>query len=159
MPTEASGKSSSAGTTQSSAQGARIWRKHSDGMDLFAVESSPVSEFHLTITPQPTESPAAMVRRLAEAINPLEATVVRLMAFGSVDASKPTLAALRQAFDTLDLPLTWVEGLEEIRLGADCLWTRMGEDQRNCWAGFHIIDLAEDQATVLEDLLQSIRTP
>ncbi|MDA8482050.1 PilZ domain-containing protein [Pseudomonas resinovorans] len=57
------------------------------------------------------------------------------------------------------VPLTWVEGLEEIRLGADCLWTRMAEDQRNCWAGFHIIDLADDQATVLEDLLQSIRTP
>ncbi|NWL79242.1 pilus assembly protein PilZ [Pseudomonas taiwanensis] len=57
------------------------------------------------------------------------------------------------------VPLTWVEGLEEIRLGADCLWTRMGEDQHNCWAGFHIIDLAEDQAIVLEDLLQSIRTP
>jgi hypothetical protein len=57
------------------------------------------------------------------------------------------------------VPLTWVEGLEEIRLGADCLWTRTGEDQRNCWAGFHIIDLADDQATVLEDLLQSIQTP
>ncbi|MCY1220857.1 hypothetical protein D9M68_362640 [compost metagenome] len=57
------------------------------------------------------------------------------------------------------VPLTWVEGLEEIRLGADCLWTRMGEDQRNCWAGFHIIDLAEDQAIILEDLLQSIRMP
>lgn len=52
-----------------------------------------------------------MVRRLAQAINPLEATVVRLIAFGSMDASKPTLAAMRQAFDTLDLPLTWIEGL------------------------------------------------
>jgi enamine deaminase RidA (YjgF/YER057c/UK114 family) len=111
MPTEASGKSSRAVTTQTSAHGARIWRKRSDGMDLFAIEASPVSEFHLTITPQPSESPAAMVRRLAEAIHPFEATVVRLIAFGSVDASKPTLAALRQAFDSLDLPLTWIEGL------------------------------------------------
>lgn len=111
MPTETSGKSSRAVTTQTNAPAARIWRKRGDGMDLFAVEASPVSEFHLTITPQPTESPVALVRRLAEAINPLEATLVRLIAFGSVDASKPTLAALRQAFDTLDLPLTWIEGL------------------------------------------------
>jgi hypothetical protein len=55
--------------------------------------------------------------------------------------------------------LTWVEGLEEVRLGADCLWTRMGEDQHNCWAGFHIIDIAEDQAATLQDLLQFIRSP
>ncbi|MNU10727.1 hypothetical protein D3C72_2580480 [compost metagenome] len=52
-----------------------------------------------------------------------------------------------------------MEGLEDIRLGADCLWTRMGEDQRNCWAGFRIIDIADEQAAVLEDLLQFIRAP
>ncbi|WP_044872160.1 PilZ domain-containing protein [Pseudomonas sp. LFM046] len=57
------------------------------------------------------------------------------------------------------VPLTWVEGIEEIRLGADCLWTRQGEDERNCWAGFHIIDLAEDQEAALEELLSFIRTP
>jgi len=110
MPTELAGKSSRTVTNQTSAHGTRIWRRRGDGMDLFAVESSLVSEFHLTITPGPSESPAGMVRRLAEVINPLEVTVVRQIAFGSVDASKPTLAALRQAFDSLDLPLTWVEG-------------------------------------------------
>ncbi|MDT4856689.1 PilZ domain protein [compost metagenome] len=57
------------------------------------------------------------------------------------------------------VPLNREDGLEEVRLGADCLWTRMAEDQRNCWAGFHIIDLAEDQAVALEHLLQLIRTP
>ncbi|MFZ6048026.1 PilZ domain-containing protein [Pseudomonas sp. CR3202] len=57
------------------------------------------------------------------------------------------------------VPLTWVEGIEEVRLGADCLWTRAGEDERNCWAGFHIIDLAEDQAATLATLLEFIRAP
>ncbi|MFC5697954.1 PilZ domain-containing protein [Pseudomonas sp. GCM10022186] len=57
------------------------------------------------------------------------------------------------------VPLTWVEGIEEVRLGADCLWTRSGEDERNCWAGFHIIDLAEDQAAILATLLEFIRAP
>ncbi len=43
--------------------------------------------------------------------------------------------------------------VEEIRLGADCLWSRPGADNQHYWAGFHIIDLAEDQAQALESLL------
>ncbi|MGQ7956260.1 PilZ domain-containing protein [Pseudomonas sp. SP16.1] len=43
--------------------------------------------------------------------------------------------------------------MQEVRLGADCLWSRPGADGRHCWAGFHIIDLAEDQAEALERLL------
>lgn len=49
-----------------------------------------------------------------------------------------------------------VEGVGEIRLGADCLWSRPGADGQHCWAGFHIIDLAEDQAVALEVLLKHL---
>lgn len=45
------------------------------------------------------------------------------------------------------------DAVQEVRLGADCLWSRPGADGRHCWAGFHIIDLAEDQAKALESLL------
>lgn len=45
------------------------------------------------------------------------------------------------------------ERLDEVRLGADCLWSRPGADNQHCWAGFHIIDLAEDQARALASLL------
>ena len=45
------------------------------------------------------------------------------------------------------------EALQEVRLGADCLWSRPGADGQHCWAGFHIIDLAEDQAKALKSLL------
>lgn len=48
---------------------------------------------------------------------------------------------------------TEADDLQEIRLGADCLWNRPGADGQHCWAGFHIIDLAEDQAKALEALL------
>ena len=41
----------------------------------------------------------------------------------------------------------------EVRFGADCLWSRPGADDQHCWGGFHIIDLAEDQARALENLL------
>ena len=42
------------------------------------------------------------------------------------------------------------DAVQEVRLGADCLWSRPGADGQHCWAGFHIIDLAEDQAEALE---------
>ena len=46
-----------------------------------------------------------------------------------------------------------MQQVQEVRLGADCLWTRPGADGQHCWAGFHIIDLADDQAEALEALL------
>lgn len=49
-----------------------------------------------------------------------------------------------------------IEGICEIRLAADCLWSRPGADGQHCWAGFHIIDLAEDQAAALEILLKHL---
>ena len=49
-----------------------------------------------------------------------------------------------------------IEGVCEVTLGADCLWSRSGADGQHCWAGFHIIDLAEDQAAALEVLLKHL---
>lgn len=49
-----------------------------------------------------------------------------------------------------------VESVCEVRLGADCLWSRPGADDQHCWAGFHIIDLAQDQAAALEVLLRHL---
>ncbi|WP_296217655.1 PilZ domain-containing protein [Pseudomonas sp. UBA2684] len=49
-----------------------------------------------------------------------------------------------------------IEGVCEIKLGADCLWSRRGADGQHSWAGFHIIDLAEDQAAALEVLLKHL---
>jgi len=49
-----------------------------------------------------------------------------------------------------------IDGVSEVRLGADCLWSRPGADGQHCWAGFHIIDLAEDQAAALEVLLKHL---
>ena len=49
-----------------------------------------------------------------------------------------------------------VDGVCEVTLGADCLWSRPGADGQHCWAGFHIIDLADDQAVALEVLLKHL---
>ena len=49
-----------------------------------------------------------------------------------------------------------IAGVGEIQLVADCLWSRPGADGQHCWAGFHIIDLGEEQAAALEILLQQL---
>ncbi|MEX6501666.1 PilZ domain-containing protein [Pseudomonas zhanjiangensis] len=49
-----------------------------------------------------------------------------------------------------------IKGVGEIRLAADCLWSRPAADDQHCWAGFHIIDLAQDQAEALELLLEHL---
>lgn len=49
-----------------------------------------------------------------------------------------------------------IEGIGEIRFGADCLWSRPGADGQHSWAGYHIIDLAEDQAAALAVVLRHL---
>ena len=95
---------------QSCAMPARVRRQHGDGLDLVAVESPPVSELHLTVTPMKGESINDMARRLAGALNAGNATVVRQIIFGSTTAYPATLKALRQALDDPELPVVWVEG-------------------------------------------------
>jgi enamine deaminase RidA (YjgF/YER057c/UK114 family) len=96
--------------TRSCVAPARIRRQHGDGLALVAVESSPVSELHLTVTPMKGESINAMAKRLAEALTPWDATVVRQIVFGSAAAYPATLKTLRQALEDPELPITWVEG-------------------------------------------------
>jgi enamine deaminase RidA (YjgF/YER057c/UK114 family) len=99
----------SRGLPQSGAAPAQIRRQHSDGLKLVAVESSPVSELHLTVTPMKGESINAMAKRLAEALNPWDATVVRQIVFGSTAAYSATLKTLRRVLDDTELPVAWVE--------------------------------------------------
>ncbi|WP_313518908.1 PilZ domain-containing protein [Pseudomonas sp.] len=46
--------------------------------------------------------------------------------------------------------------VREVLFGADCLWSRPGTDEHHGWAGFHIIDIGEDQAVLLDSLLQGL---
>jgi hypothetical protein len=49
-----------------------------------------------------------------------------------------------------------IEGIGEVRFGADCLWSRPGADGQHSWAGYHIIDLADDQAAALAVVLRHL---
>ena len=52
-----------------------------------------------------------------------------------------------------------IAGADRIVIGADCLWSRCSDDYHRYWAGFSIIDIAEDDrerlATLLTDYGQS----
>ena len=88
----------------------QLRRFRSPGTNLLAVVAPPLTEIHLTVTPAGFESPIFMAGRLAEYLHAWNATVVRLIIFGSVAASPALVAALRQSLDDPELPLTWVEG-------------------------------------------------
>ncbi len=90
---------------------ARVSHTSAAGLKLTTIESCGVTEYQLTLIPFPKETAAACVRRLLEVVHSLDATIVRLIAFGPVSASQATLETLRQALDAADVPLTWVEGL------------------------------------------------
>jgi enamine deaminase RidA (YjgF/YER057c/UK114 family) len=96
--------------TSSCVAPARIRRRSGNGWNLVAVESSPVSELHLTVTPLKGESVGDMAKRLSEVLTSYKATVVRQMVFGPATAAPATLKILRQALDDPKLPVTWVEG-------------------------------------------------
>jgi len=96
--------------TSAPAAEARIHRQHSPGLNVIRVISTSVTEFHATLTPLPGEPLQPLLARLADTLKHANATVVRLLAFGSVAAAGPTMTLLRQALRDPELPITWIEG-------------------------------------------------
>jgi enamine deaminase RidA (YjgF/YER057c/UK114 family) len=116
---------------QSGAAPAQIRRQRSQGLNLAAVESGPIAEIHLTIIPTEGESIDSMARRLAEALQLRNATVVRQLVFGSAMAAPAALKILRQVLEDSDLPVTWVEG-------ADCAGGPIAGMQIHAVAGVRV---------------------
>jgi len=110
MPAEVVSKRRGSETSPSTLTPAQIRRERAAGLTLTRVESKPVCDLHLTVTPKPGETTAALVRRLAAVLNECDATVVQQVVFGSVKEHLQTIAALRQALDDPELPVTWLEG-------------------------------------------------
>lgn len=54
------------------------------------------------------------------------------------------------------VPAPPLDSIGEISLGADCLWSRPGDGEQHGWAGFHIIDIGDQQLAALERLLQHL---
>jgi enamine deaminase RidA (YjgF/YER057c/UK114 family) len=100
----------SPGLPQACAAPASTRRQLGEGLGLVAIESSPVSELHLTMTPRKGESIDALAKRLARALPSRKTTVVRQLVFGSAAAGPAAVKAMRQTLNDPELPMTWVEG-------------------------------------------------
>lgn len=53
-------------------------------------------------------------------------------------------------------PAEPIAGLEQISFAADCLWSRPGADGQHSWAGYCIIDMADEHADKLQQLLEQL---
>lgn len=74
------------------------------------VQRSGLAELHLTLLPQPGESAARMLQRLAVLLKTHNANVVRHEVFGALAAERDFAEALRRLFGEQSWPVTWVEG-------------------------------------------------
>lgn len=83
---------------------------HYPGIDCAMTRKAHGSEISVTVKPLANEGIMEMFSRLAVVLEKLDATIVHLMVFGSVNASVAGMEAMRQLFGKLDWPVTWVEG-------------------------------------------------
>jgi enamine deaminase RidA (YjgF/YER057c/UK114 family) len=80
-----------------------------NSVTLIALGGAAHQEFHITIRPNPAETPAATVVRLAAALRPKQATIVRQEIFGAAGMEPETTRALHDAIGPLQWPVSWVE--------------------------------------------------
>ncbi len=104
-----------------------IRRRHCPELHTCIIERGGVRELHLTLLPQPDESAARMLERLAALLKTHNASVVRHEVFGSLAAQSDFAVALQRLFGEQPWPVTFVEG-------ASC------EDQSV--AGMHVMAVA-----------------
>jgi len=67
-------------------------------------------ETFISAEPLAGEGILELFTRLSVTLNELEASIVHLMVFGSIDAAAAGTEAMRRVFGRLDWPVTWVEG-------------------------------------------------
>ncbi len=87
-----------------------VRRRHLPELHTCIVERSSLRELHLTLLPQPGESAAMMLERLAVLLKTHNAKVVRHEVFGAITAERGFAEALQRLFGEQAWPVTWVEG-------------------------------------------------
>src|ERR1017187_2389599 len=85
-------------------------RPRHPGVHCAVIREARGSEFSLTVKLLPGAGVMEMFSRLAVALKDLDATIIHLMIFGSINDSAAGTEAMRQIFGNIDWPVTWVEG-------------------------------------------------
>jgi hypothetical protein len=82
---------------------------HDRYVHLVALSGKQHREFHVTVTPRPSETPAATVARLAAALRGRQASIVRQEIFGAATAEPETMRALGETLEPICWPVLWAE--------------------------------------------------
>ena len=72
------------------------------------------------------------------------------MAIGNNTARENRIYQLELLFSEL------IEGKDKVQLGAECLWTRETDSGDQYWAGFHIVDLADQDLSTIQLLASQV---
>jgi len=81
-----------------------------DGSRMANISRLPAHEFVLTVASRPGESVTAVFSRLATALRERDATVLKLIVYGSLTAHEEGVKMMRRHLGAIDWPVTWVEG-------------------------------------------------
>jgi enamine deaminase RidA (YjgF/YER057c/UK114 family) len=104
-----------------------LHRRHRPQPNQTIIQQGGLSEHHLTLLPQPGESAASMLERLADLLQAHNATVVRHEVFGALAAQPEFAFAQQKLFGEQAWPVTWAEG-------ASCAGSSL--------AGMHVLAVA-----------------
>lgn len=85
-------------------------RRHRPELHQGIIQRDDLIELHLTLLPQPGESAARMLERLAAVLKTHNASVLRHEVFGALAAQPDFAAALQRLFGAPAWPVTFVEG-------------------------------------------------
>jgi enamine deaminase RidA (YjgF/YER057c/UK114 family) len=87
-----------------------LQQRHRPELHQGIIQRGGLIEHHLTLLPQPGESAAKMLERLADLLQTQAASVVRHEVFGALAAQRDFAAAQHRLFGEQAWPVTWVEG-------------------------------------------------
>ncbi len=81
-----------------------------DGVDVFCLERGELTEVYATVIPESNEDVESAVARAGRVVREHKAELVRLHAFGSIDAFPSFSAAATAELGDIEWPLTYVQG-------------------------------------------------
>lgn len=84
------------------------------GWQLTQITTNRYSEFHITITPLSGETPTTTVGRLVKWVKENNTTIVRNEILGGLFYHDAILESLEKGLGTLDWPILWTQGSQEI---------------------------------------------
>ena len=89
---------------------AQITRELTNTVQAVKVPAPGIRKYHLTLTPEPEQSPFSIFENMVHFLRENNAKVIHQFVFGSRDQFDEGRKVMAQGIGTVDWPLTWIEG-------------------------------------------------